>query len=56
MKTLRPLMLTAGLAATLSMMTPAYAQGVIKIGELNSYKAQPAFLEPYKKGMELAVF
>jgi branched-chain amino acid transport system substrate-binding protein len=28
---------------------------VIKIGELNSYKAQPAFLEPYKKGMELAV-
>jgi branched-chain amino acid transport system substrate-binding protein len=30
-------------------------QGVIKIGEINSYKAQPAFLEPYKKGMELAV-
>jgi hypothetical protein len=28
---------------------------VIKIGEINSYKAQPAFLEPYKKGMELAV-
>jgi branched-chain amino acid transport system substrate-binding protein len=34
---------------------PAWAQGVIKIGEINSYKAQPAFLEPYKKGMELAV-
>ena len=33
----------------------AMAQGVIKIGEINSYKAQPAFLEPYKKGMELAV-
>jgi ABC-type branched-subunit amino acid transport system substrate-binding protein len=31
------------------------AQGVIKIGEINSYKAQPAFLEPYKKGMELAI-
>ena len=30
----------------------AWAQGVIKIGEINSYKAQPAFLEPYKKGME----
>ena len=30
-------------------------QGPIKIGELNSYKAQPAFLEPYKKGMELAI-
>ncbi|MEB5966540.1 ABC transporter substrate-binding protein [Comamonas testosteroni] len=34
---------------------PAWAQGVIKIGEINSYKAQPAFLEPYKNGMELAV-
>ena len=33
----------------------AGAQGVIKIGEINSYKAMPAFLEPYKKGMELAV-
>jgi branched-chain amino acid transport system substrate-binding protein len=31
------------------------AQNVIKIGEVNSYKAQPAFLDPYKKGMELAV-
>jgi len=26
----------------------------IKIGELNSYKVVPAFLEPYRKGMELA--
>ena len=34
---------------------PALAQGTYKIGEINSYKAQPAFLEPYKKGMELAV-
>jgi branched-chain amino acid transport system substrate-binding protein len=32
-----------------------HAQGTIKIGEVNSYKAQAAFLEPYKKGMELAV-
>ena len=55
MKLLRPLMFTAVLAATLAMMAPAHAQGVIKIGEINSYKAQPAFLEPYKKGMELAV-
>ena len=31
------------------------SRGVIKIGEINSYKSQPAFLEPYKKGMELAV-
>lgn len=27
----------------------------IKVGELNSYKVFPAFLEPYKKGMELAL-
>src|SRR5687768_13862316 len=32
----------------------AFAQPV-KIGELNSYKVFAAFLEPYKKGMELAV-
>jgi branched-chain amino acid transport system substrate-binding protein len=31
------------------------AQQTIKIGELNSYKSQPAFLAPYKKGWELAV-
>src|SRR6266699_2463722 len=40
--------LAAGLAA------PASAQ-TIKVGELNSYKSQPAFLEPYKKGIDLAV-
>ena len=33
----------------------AHAQDAIKIGEINSYKAQPAFLDPYKKGWELAV-
>jgi branched-chain amino acid transport system substrate-binding protein len=33
----------------------ARAQGVVRIGEVNSYKVQPAFLEPYKKGMALAV-
>jgi branched-chain amino acid transport system substrate-binding protein len=31
------------------------AQVTYKIGELNSYKAQPAFLEPYKKGWQLAL-
>ena len=49
----RTLALAAVAAATLALV--AQAQGVIKIGEVNSYKAQPAFLEPYKKGMELAV-
>ena len=44
------------LAATLvTFAIGAHAQGVIKIGEINSYKVQPAFLEPYKKGMELAI-
>jgi len=33
---------------------PLFAQP-IKIGELNSYKVFAAFLEPYKKGMELAL-
>ena len=41
--------------AVLAFSSVALAQGTIKIGEINSYKAQPAFLEPYKKGMELAV-
>ncbi len=44
------------LAATLVSCLALGAQAQnIKIGEINSYKAQPAFLEPYKKGMELAV-
>jgi branched-chain amino acid transport system substrate-binding protein len=33
----------------------ALAADPIRIGEINSYKAQAAFLEPYRKGMELAV-
>jgi branched-chain amino acid transport system substrate-binding protein len=41
----------AALAGTAS----ALAQDTIKIGEINSYKAQPAFLDPYKKGWELGV-
>jgi branched-chain amino acid transport system substrate-binding protein len=45
--------LAAGAAA--GAVLPAQAQpGPIRIGELNSYKVFPAFLEPYKKGWELA--
>lgn len=48
-----------GVAATIALaavgMTPAVGADVIKIGEINSYKAQPQFLGPYKMGMELAV-
>jgi branched-chain amino acid transport system substrate-binding protein len=43
-------------AAALIILTgPALAQSTIKVGELNSYKAQPAFLDPYKKGWEMAI-
>ena len=42
-------------AAAIVFATPAFAQNTIKIGELNSYKAQPAFLDPYKKGWEMAI-
>ena len=42
-------------AATIVFAPPAFAQNTIKIGELNSYKAQPAFLDPYKKGWEMAI-
>jgi branched-chain amino acid transport system substrate-binding protein len=56
---LRLVRLAAATAALACLATPvaapALAQGTIKIGELNSYKSQPAFLDPYKKGWELAV-
>ena len=39
----------------LVLAVPARAQETLKLGELNSYKIFPAFLDPYKKGMELAV-
>ncbi len=42
-------------AAALLPVGSSAAQGTIKIGEINSYKVIPAFLEPYKKAMELAV-
>jgi branched-chain amino acid transport system substrate-binding protein len=55
MKPFFPIVVSA-LALTVSMIAPASAQQKpIRIGEINSYKAQPAFLEPYKKGIELAV-
>ncbi|WP_119419800.1 ABC transporter substrate-binding protein [Desertibaculum subflavum] len=47
--------LILGLALGAMAATGAAAQEPIKIGELNSYKNFPAFLEPYKKGWQLAV-
>ena len=46
---------TTVLAMLACALGAAQAQDVYTIGEINSYKAQPAFLEPYKKGMELAL-
>ncbi|MEP7208455.1 MAG: ABC transporter substrate-binding protein [Casimicrobiaceae bacterium] len=39
----------------LSTTAGAQSNQPIKLGELNSYKQFPAFLEPYRKGMDLAV-
>lgn len=46
--------LSAVLTVT-GLPTSAHAQSPIRIGEINSYKALPAFLEPYRKGMTLAL-
>ena len=54
-RTLNLLALAGLMATTVFAQAQTVSQGSIKIGEINSYKAQPAFLEPYKKGMELAV-
>ncbi|OGA23050.1 MAG: ABC transporter substrate-binding protein [Betaproteobacteria bacterium RIFCSPLOWO2_02_FULL_65_24] len=51
----RAVLAQALLLGTLSVGPAANAQDAIKLGELNSYKVFPAFLEPYRKGMELAV-
>ena len=44
-----------GAALSVALSSGAVAQETIKIGEINSYKTQPAFLGPYKNGMELAI-
>jgi branched-chain amino acid transport system substrate-binding protein len=48
-------MLRTAFALLLVAAAGAASAQTIKIGELNSYKVFPAFLEPYKKGMELAL-
>ena len=49
------LALSTALVSAFAAAAPAQAQDTIKIGELNSYKAFSAFLDPYKKGMAMAV-
>ena len=54
MNTFIKLLPLAVLTAVASVNSAA-AQNAVKFGELNSYKAAPAFLEPYRKGIELAL-
>jgi branched-chain amino acid transport system substrate-binding protein len=52
----RRVVLAAGLAiAVAGVAKTAFAEDVIKIGEINSYSLLPAFTEPYRKGWQLAV-
>ena len=44
-----------GAACAAALSTSVWAQDTIKIGEINSYKAQPVFLDAYKLGMQLAL-
>lgn len=43
------------LALSAALAQPAAAQESIKLGELNSYKTFASFLEPYRKGWQLAL-
>ncbi|MDE2361504.1 MAG: ABC transporter substrate-binding protein [Hyphomicrobiales bacterium] len=52
---MRASILGAAFLAAFALGAHAQTQGPIRIGEINSYKAQAAFLEPYRKGMDLAV-
>jgi branched-chain amino acid transport system substrate-binding protein len=52
----RRVVLAAGLAIVVAgVAKTAFAEDVIKIGEINSYSLLPAFTEPYRKGWQLAV-
>jgi branched-chain amino acid transport system substrate-binding protein len=47
--------ISLALVSAASVLAASASAQTIKIGEMNSYKAQPAFLDPYKKGWELAI-
>jgi branched-chain amino acid transport system substrate-binding protein len=52
----RRYLLAAGLAIAAAGLTKtAFAEDVIKIGEINSYSLLPSFTDPYRKGWQLAV-
>lgn len=52
---LRTSLASGFLGLSILLAAPAHAADPLRIGEINSYKAQPAFLEPYRKAMLLAL-
>lgn len=52
---LKTSVLAIALTGVLGASASAWAADVIKIGEINSYKAQPVFLDAYKRGMTMAL-
>ena len=55
MDTRRTILTTLAIGAGMAAWPAAAQQGEIKIGEVNSYSGLPAFTEPYRKGLQLAV-
>lgn len=52
----RGFLVSAAVAALAAAQSPpVLGEATVKLGELNSYKTFPAFLEPYRKGLELAI-
>lgn len=52
---MKPRLSLVTLALAAAFAASAVQAQAVKVGELNSYKAFPAFLEPYKKGWTLAM-
>jgi len=53
---IKTLLLSATILTTLVQLYASQAQAAdIKIGDINSYSALPAFAEPYRKGWQMAV-
>ena len=53
--TRRTLLATAAASLAAPALLRAQGSGTLRIGEINSYTAQPAFTLPYRNGWQLAV-
>ena len=51
----RTFLVLSAIALAACDVAPGLFAQTIKLGEINEYKQFPAFLEPYRKGMELAI-